>query len=133
MSEVVSIAKKTLLAKGFNPCKLTGTYTVQLNLQKASKSGWIAFNCTAIAADGEETLVTIGASLIASVPSPLWEDTGETIDFKIGAAASITFTYEKDDFSSTIVAAGDVEEVEEEEEEEEVKPVKTTKTTRTKK
>lgn len=104
MEEIV-ISKKELAARGFAPCHLNGTYTVQVNTKKASRNGWIAFNCTAVDADNNTTDCTIGASVLMAVPSPIWEEDGDDIVFLVGASAVLTFQYVEGDFSASILAA----------------------------
>lgn len=120
----IKISKAELNAKGFAPCKLNGTFDVQLNCQRNSQR-WVSFNATAIDAEGNSTVVSLGASNIVTIPSPLWSEEGENYVFNIGASARLTFQYVEGDFASTILAAQE----EEEEEEEEVEVVKTTKKT----
>ena len=106
MSEtIVSIKKAELTARAFNPCKLNGEYAIEITSQKKSAKGWLAFNCKAVA-DDKEQVVTIGAQALSSVPSPLWKEVGDSIEFSIGAAAQLTFQYVDGDFASTILAAG---------------------------
>ena len=124
----VRIAKIELQMRGYVPCKLNGTYDVELKCQRA-QSKWLSFNATAIAADGTTTVVSLGASNITAVPSPLWSEEGSDFVFNIGASARLTFQYVEGDFASTILAAQEKEE--EEEEEVVVKP--TTKKGTTKK
>lgn len=106
MEEIV-ISKKELAARGFAPCKLNGTYTVQINTQKTTRSGWVAFNCTAVAADNSSTDCTIGASVLMAVASPLWEEDKENdeVVFFVGASAVLTFAYTEGEFSASILAA----------------------------
>lgn len=128
MSEV-RISKAELNAKGFAPCKLNGMFNVQLNCQRNSQR-WLSFNATAISDDGATTVVSLGASNITSVPSPLWSEEDNDFVFNIGASARLSFQYVEGDFASTILAA---EEEKEEEEEEEVVVKPTTKKGTTKK
>ena len=105
MSEIVSIKKSELTARAFNPCKLNGEYAIEITSQKKSAKGWLAFNCKAVGADDKETIVTIGAQALSAVPSPLWEEVGDSLEFAIGASAYLTFQYVEGDFASTILAA----------------------------